>query len=238
MKLSDISHVKVDWMEKFSNDPELKFVLKAGRKLTPWADFRFRQKGQMFFAEHEGEVRFVAHDPRDHNGFGFAHYALVMEDGYDPQAAGWRDCNIIGARDHGSMCNRDVRCYYDPPTNTIHLTGPWSSGSVAMERAFGVATMGVSTLEPEYNNKLRSPRYYQRMQKQGRGWDGTYMAVHYTLDFVREAVDKLAPHLELWQGDYGWTVKLRDMPPKRERRQPQPIGHPLLSEEQSFAVYI
>jgi hypothetical protein len=221
MKIQDIARVEVDWAEKYANDPSLKIILKRDRTISPWGNFRFRQKDRMFFAEFEGEVSFLYHNPGDHNGFGFRKFALRMEDGYDPAQAGWHDCDVKD-RDHGCMMNRPVRCYYDAPTNTIHLTGPWSSNSTAMVQAFGVESMNVSILDGPSRETVRNPAQFERNRRRGWNYEGTFWSAHLTVDFAREVVDTLVPHLELYQGDCGWTVKRRDMPPKNPRRHEKP----------------
>jgi hypothetical protein len=219
MKISDIKTVKVDWMKGYGNDPHLKFILKRDRKLTPWEQFRFVQHGRLFFAEYENEVRFVAHDPGNHSGFGGSAFVLRMADS-------WDECQWV------SGCKP---CKYDPQTRTVTLCGPWSSNATAMSRAF-CPVASADTLEGPSRLTVSSPRYYRQMQKIGRSWDGTYSATHYTLDFVREVIDVHAPHLELYEGDYGWYPVRKGEAPKNPRRNTA-ARDSFLSGEQMAVVF-
>jgi hypothetical protein len=234
MKISDIQTVKADWMEGYGNDPQLKFVLKDGHDLTPWGNFRWHQHGNIFYAEHEGEVHFIAHSRSDHNGFGGAMYELHMADDWTP--ADWHDCDTVQSQWGSGGGSHSVKCWWDANMRILHIKGPWSSSSSSVNRFFGPC-IEVSVLTPQYNNKLRSPKYYESMRKQGRAWDGTYLATACTVEFARQAVDTLAPWLELYEGDYGWYPKKRDEAPKNPRkgRAPSYFGMDL-SREQSRVV--
>lgn len=234
MNIKDIAKIKVNWMEGYVNDPRVTLVLKKDRKLSPSEDFRYRQYGNLFFAELDGEVRFMVHDKRNHNGFGFSRFTLHMADDWD--SSQWKPCSIKGERDHGSMTNRDVSCSLKG--RVLTLTGPWSGNAVLVERLTGVKCISWATLEGPSRESVSNPRWYQKMKRRcGHNYDGTALSTHYTLEFAREVIDTLAPHLELWEADYGWTVKIRDMPPKNPRRLNTPIGDVKLSAEQSIAVY-
>ena len=233
MRISDIAKVKVDWMEGYRNDPYLKFVLKADRKLAPCEVFRYRQSGNLFFAEHEGEVNFVVHDPGDHNGFGGRRFVLRMAEDWSPE--NWHDCSH-NERDFGNGSIRKVSCFYDKETHSVTLTGPWSSGETVVSTRFKPCIY-VSTLEGPSRETIRNPQLYRKMKKQGREYEGTYFATSYTLEFVQEVIAKLAPHLELYQGDYGWYPVIKGEQPKNPRRG-RPVSRctSILSDVQASVV--
>lgn len=235
MQISDIQSVKVDWMEGYRNDPCLKFVLKNGRKRHLWNDFRFRQYGNLFFAELEDEVRFIAHDRNDHNGFGGSVYKMQMVDGYSPAESGFKGCYHHEFKYNSGGGSHVASCKYEPETNCVYITGPWSSGESTVSRLVRPC-VNVAILDPQYNNKLRNPNYYRQMQKLGKAWDGTYCSSSVTLEFAQEAVDKLAPWLDLYQGDYGWYPKWRDMEPKNPAKGRDKRFASEMSDEQSMCV--
>lgn len=244
MNIRDIAKVKIDWMERYANDPRLEIVLKRDRKLIPWENFRFRQYGDLYFACMENEVRFVKHNARNHEGFGGARYVMRMEDSYRSEAGiVWPHCTRqVFEYDppnqclHGKNVTR-VSCHYDSEANTVTLFGPWSSNESYASQVTGVECIHVSVLDGPSRLAISHPKDYNRMQRQGRAYDGTYFATAITLDFAREAVDTFAPHAEMWQGDYGWTVKRRGMDPKNPRRLEGKPGHSDMAGEQLGAIY-
>ncbi len=262
MKMENIARCEINWMEGWANDPHITFVLKRDRKLAPIELFRYRQFGNLFFAEYENEVRFVSHSSNDHNGFGGHIHSMQMHDGYDPSEHGFRIGKITlwektgggqfgweNVDSQGWVCCNSVQtqwgsgggshlacCWYDPILNTVHIKGPWSSGEVFVKKATGVSCISVATLEGPSRESIRNPEWYQRQRRKGIAYTGTPFATSYRVDFVQEVVDRLAPHAELWQGDYGWTVKLRGMEPKNPKRRGSPIGHAMLSGDQNMAV--
>jgi hypothetical protein len=231
MQINDIAKIEINWMEQFANDPHVTFVLKRDRAIAKREDFRYRQYGNLFVAEYQHEVDFCAHDKKDHAGYGGREFILHMADDWYPNRTELNSCTGFNWND------TKHRCSYHPDDHTMHIFGPWSSGPVAVQQLSGIACMDVATLEGNSRETIRNFKWHQKQKKQGRNYTGTAFATNYTLDFVREAIDKLAPHVELWEGDYGWTVKMRDMPPKNTRRRTKPIGHSLMSAEQSAAIF-
>jgi hypothetical protein len=235
MKISDIARIKVDWMERFGNDPHLEFILKRDAVLTPWEQFRFRQFRNLFVAEHEGEVRFVAHDRNDHNGFGGAVYNLHMADDWD--STQFRPCHRTEPRWNSGGGSMEARCQFDSTTRILTLTGPWSGGASGVSRLFR-PVVSLSVLEGRHRNAIRDPKWYHRARKRGHAFDGTAYATACTLEFVQEALDVHAPHLELYEGDFGWYVKRKGDAPKNPRRRTGPVGGiGMLSDEQMSAVF-
>jgi hypothetical protein len=214
MKVSDISRVKVDWMERFGNDPELKFILKNGHSDLPYDQFRWVQYGSLYYAEQENEVAYLAQAHRDHAGFGGSVYRLRMADSWQ-RGQDWQGL-ALSQNAEGWMV-RPCGCRWHPEQQVVELRGPWHCGASRVSRQVK-PILDVAVLKNEYNNMLRSPDYYRRMGKQGRAWDGTYCLKAFTLDFVREVVDKLAPWLDLYEGDYGWYPIYRGMEPKNPRK--------------------
>jgi len=213
VRISDIKRITVDWMEKFGNNPMMEFVLKRDRKLTPRELFRWYQSGNLFYSEHEGEVRYLVHDRSDHNGFGCARFSLHMAEGWEETKEGreWRDCSCI-QHDWGSRCDREVSCRFDRETRILTLQGPWSSGQSVVSSIIG-PVVAVSTLEGPSRTTVNNPDWYHRQKRQGRAYVGTAFATSYTLAFVQEVVDILAPHLWLYEGDFSWyPVRKGDYP--------------------------
>ena len=225
----DVRKVRVDWMEAFGNDPSLTIFLKPGKDRAHLRDMRFRQYGGLFVAERENEVIHVTHSKSDHEGFGGSWWELPMADNYDPIASKWRDCpyRCIGNHhywdDQGRYCYDRNKwdwmpcCRYEGENRIMYLRGPWSGSSVAAGRALGKPIIDVAcqAILPNYGGH-----------------------VCLTVDFCRELVDKFAPHAEMWEGDFGWTVKWRDMPPKNARRFKEQVpGDGLMSDGQNSAIY-
>lgn len=233
MKISDIARIKVDWMEKYSNDPHMTFVLKRDRKLTPWEQFRFHQKGTLFYAECESEIRFVSHDRNDHNGFGGGVYKLHMRDDWD--ASTFRPCSRTEYRWGSGGSTMDVSCRFDADTRILSIKGPWHSGATGVTRAYK-PVMEVATLEGPNRESIRNPAFYHRMRKRGHAHEGTPHSSCYTLDFVQEAIDRLAPHLELYEGDFGHYPVIKGNPPKNPRRGVKSRDGSFLSDQQMSAV--
>jgi hypothetical protein len=233
MKITDIAHIKVNWMETWGNDPGLTFVLKRDRKLTPWEQFRFRQSGSLFYAEHESEIRFISHDRNDHNGFGGAIYTLHMADDWDVST--WRPCSRTERRWMSGGQTMEVSCQFNADTRILSIKGPWHSGATGVTRAYK-PVMEVGTLEGPNRETVRAPEYYHRARKRGRAYDGCATYSCYTLDFVQEAIDRLAPHLELYEGDFGWYPVRKGDTPKNPRRNVRP-HESFLSDEQMSAVF-
>ena len=233
MKISDIAKVKVDWMEQFGNDPQLRFILKAGCDLTPFKQFRFNQSGNLFYAVADCEVKFFRHDRRDHNGFGGSRYDLRMADDWD--ASQWRDCQFDEMLWMSGGARRDVKCeiLHNDGERILSFAGLWSSSAPAAKKFIGDC-VDVSVMPAKYRESLRDAAYLQRQkQKLGiRAYEGLYLASHLTLDFVKEAVDRLAPHLDLYEGDYGWYPMMRDGEPKNPRKGVAYM-HPNMSAEQN-----
>jgi hypothetical protein len=215
MNISDVRKVKINWMEHYGNDPSLTVFLKPGRERIRLRDMKFRQFGRLFVGERDNEVIHVTHSKNNHEGFGGSWYELPMTDDYDPIAAKWRDCPYR----YVSRGVFDWRpcCRYEGETRTMFLRGPWSGSSVSAGNAIGKPIIDVAC-------QAVLPHY------------GGHVCL--TVEFCRELVDKFAPHAEMWEGDFGWTVKWRDMPPKNPRRFASPVaGDGLTSGEQNAAIY-
>jgi hypothetical protein len=230
MKTQDICRVEVEWMEQFGNNPQLQFVLKRDRVLTPSSEFRWNQNGNLFYAVKDGEVRYLYHNRNDHNGFGFAKFELHMADDWD--ASQWKDC-ARHERDFGSRTNRDVCCVLNG--RVLTLTGPWSSGASAVSAQIG-PIVSTSTLEGPSRVTVCNPNWYHRQKRKGRAYQGTAFATNHTLEFVQSAIDVHAPHLEMYEGDYGWYPVRKGDPPKNPRKGRTRVFDPSLSDEQSMAV--
>lgn len=213
MKVADIARVEVEWFERYANNPELRFVLKRYSTLTPSEGFRYKQIGNLFYAEHEGEVRYYAHNRNNHNGFGFAKFVLHMHDDWD--ASTWKNCYRT-EREHGSMCSQDVACVLSG--RTITLTGPWSSGATVASKALGKPVVHCAVLEGRHREAINHPESYQKWRRRGRRYEGTPYSADLTLDFVQEAIDRHAPHLEMYEGDYGWYPVRKGDEPKNPRK--------------------
>ena len=229
MKIEDVRKVKIDWMKGYGNDPFVTIFLKPGRDRFRLRDMQFRQYKNLFVGERDNEVIHVTHSKRDHEGFGGSWYELPMSSDYDVVASGWRDCpyRCTGAHhywdDQNRYCvSRNVFdwmpcCRYEGENRIMYLRGPWSGSSVAAGRAIGKPLIDVAcrAVLPHYGG-----------------------AICLTVEFCRELVDKFAPHAEMWEGDFGWTVKWRDMPPKNPRRyKDQVAGDGLMGAEQNAAIY-
>lgn len=231
MEISDIHRIEVEWMEGYGNNPALLFILKRDKKLTPPSEFRWRQKGDMFYAIHNGEVRYLRHDRNDHNGFGFARFNLHMDDSWDSST--WKGCGR-NEPDFGSRTNRDVTCSLDG--RIVTLTGPWSSGASVVSAIIG-PIVHASTLEGPSRETIRNPEWYHRMKrKNGRAYRGTAFSSDYTLEFVQAAIDIHAPHLEMYEGDYGWYPVRKGDAPKNPRKGRPRVASACLSDEQSMVV--
>lgn len=231
MKISDIARIEVNWWEGWANHPELQFILKRDSCLSPSEVFRYRQHGNLFYAEHDGEVRYYAHDRNNHNGFGFAKFTLHMHDDWD--ASTWSNCKRT-ERDHGGMCSREVQCLLDG--RLVTLTGPWSSGSTAASRALGKPVVHCSALEGRYREAIVNSKWYQRNRRRGRKYEGTPFSCDLTLEFVQEAIDIYAPHLWMYEGDYGWYPLRKGDEPKKPRKGVVRHDEETLSDAQMMAV--
>ena len=126
------------------------------------------------------------------------------------------------------MGSREVLC--SRHDRTVIITGPWSGNSSTISRTFQ-PIVEVSVLTNKYNNRLRSPRWYQKNKKSGRAWDGTYVRCAITLELARAIIDTCAPHLELYQGDSAWYPMIRGGKPKNPRRGHVETNEHLSSEQ-------
>ena len=229
MHISDVRKVNIDWMLQYGNDPTVTVFLKPGRERVWLRDMKFRQFGRLFVGERDNEVIHVTHSKNDHEGFGGSWYELPMADDYDPIAAKWLDCPYRCTGQHyywdsaGRYCVShnvfDWRpcCRYEGETRTMFLRGPWSGSSVSAGNAIGkpIIDVACNAVLPHYGGH-----------------------VCLTVEFCRELVDKFAPHAEMWEGDFGWTVKWRDMPPKNPRRFREMVtGDGMCSGEQNAVIY-
>ena len=235
MNVSDIAKVKVNWMERSSNDPHVTFVLKRDRQLAPREERRYQKFGDLFVSIHENEVDYLAHDRNDHNGFGGYVWRLRMVDGFN--GSDFKPCKRTEPQWGSGGGFHHAHCYYETDTNTCIIKGPWLGSPVSVERVTGIKCINIATLEGPSRNSVAHPKYFRSMRKLGRAWDGTAIGTTYTLDFAREVIDRLKPEIELWEGDYGWTVKWRDMPPKNPRKRVQPVGDLTASADQCAAIY-
>jgi hypothetical protein len=233
MNIKDIAKVKVDWMEQFGNDPQLKFVLKYGCDLQPNDSFRFHQSGNIFYAESENEVRFYRHDRGDHNGFGGSKFKLHMADDWD--ASQWHDCSNHERVWMGGGAMRLAECNLNG--RILSIFGPWSSSAVMVEPFIGPC-MDVRVLPAKYRDSLRNPAYFLRQRKRlgPKASEGLYLQCHLTVAFVRETLDRLAPWLDLYEGDYGWYPIMRDMEPKNPRKGRRYPLHENMSAEQNLIL--
>jgi hypothetical protein len=236
VKISDIARVDVNWMEGCRNDPGLRFVLKRDRELTPSSEFRYKQSGNIFYAVHESEVRFVAHNRNDHNGFGFARFDLHMHDDWD--ASQWKPCQQLDGkplvqRDFGSMSYREVSCTLEG--RILHLTGPWSSGASVVSKIIG-PVVDVSVLTGPNRETIRNPKWYHRNKRRNRAYEGMHYAANLTLEFVQEAIDVHAPHLEMYEGDFGWYPVRKGDQPKNPRKGIQRPADLMLDDTQAMVV--
>ena len=213
MKVSDVRHVKVEWMEGFSNDPGLNFILKRGADIAPNESYRWNQTGSLYWAELDGQFKYLAQSHRDHEGFGGSIYTLAMSPEWAPESREW---GMLDQDAEGWMVRR-CGCKYHPDRRSVMLRGPWHCGASRVSREVR-PILDVGILTNEYNNRLRIPRYYQRMQRQGRAWDGTYLNCGVTLEFCQAVIDVHAPHLELYEGDYGWYPVRKGDDPKNPRK--------------------
>lgn len=252
MRVEDIKYIEVDWMEQYRNDPALKFVLKQERKVAAPSDFRYRTglpapviktleafrlpvtpAKNLFWAVHENEVQFYMHDRNDHSGFGSRQFQLHMAN--DWEASDWKNCR--GER-YDPTSGFNVPCCF-LEGRILTLKGPWSSGASGVSKFIGLI-VSVATLEGEYRDTIRAPVHYH---KNKRKWpttmsrsSGVAYSCHYTLAFVQEAIDKLAPHLELYEGDYGWYPVRKGDAPKNPRKGNRRVSSSMLSDEQCMVV--
>lgn len=239
MKVNDVARVEVEWFPTFVNDPEIRLILKRDRELTMSTVFRWRGCAQpgwshMFYTEHEGEVQFLLHNPRDHEGFGWRQYHLHMADDWDPNVAKWVGCNKLEF-DCGAGFNRKVECTFNPHTRMLTLTGPWSSGASAVSRLLR-PVISAATLTGPNRLTVSNPDYYHRMKRQGRAHQGTPYSTYYTLAFMQEVIDTHAPWLELYNGDYGhYPVRKGDAPKNPRKGRPR-VSCLDLSDDQCRAI--
>jgi hypothetical protein len=71
--------LKVDWHEKFANDPSLKVLVN---KMPEREELRYLcLEERMYFAEKDGYVNFFVHQPRDETGYGGRTFNVTMLDG-------------------------------------------------------------------------------------------------------------------------------------------------------------
>lgn len=238
MEVRNIKRIEVNWMEGWGNDPHLTFVLKRDCVLTPESEFRYRQYGRLFYAVHANEVRFVMHDPNDHNGFGGHRYDLRMAEDWD--ATQFHGCQRTEPQWDSGGGSMTAKCWQDTNEHgvrVVHLTGPWSSGASVVSKCIGQPVISVGTLTGPNRETVRNLEWYHRRKRQGRAYLGTAYATKYTLEFVQLAIDALAPHLELYEGDYGWyPVRKGDKPKNPRRRMDRKPFDPYRSDEQSRAV--
>ena len=237
MKLSDIAMVRANWMEGYGNDPRLEIILKTGCDVAKLSDFRFHQSGELFWAELGGEVSFFHHNRGDHNGFAGSEYVLHMADDWD--ASQWKDCNRVehtwmSYSTHLANCHLEGR--------TLHLKGPWSSGESIVSKLIGPC-VGVSIMPGSWRNSVRHPHYYQknvkRLAKLGRkAYEGLFFSRSLTLDMARQIIDVHAPHLDLYEGDFGWYPMIRGGDPKNPRKGLKRLGSPYMSDEQAHICSI
>ena len=163
-----------------------------------------------------GEVRFVFHSPNDHAGFGGAHYAMKMRDDWTPRPLGCSKCRI--------------------EDRTVHLYGPWSSSASAVTRAIR-PVVSASIMPGKYREAIRNPNYYHRMKRRGRAYEGLFIGTAITLEFAREIIDRFAPHLDLYEGDFGWVPMIRGGEPKNPRRNRKPSRFSEgMSDEQAMVI--
>lgn len=223
MHIEDIARVEIDWMQGYVNDPRIKIILKRGKKMAAWEDFRFDSSGNLFYSVLDNEVIFYSHDRNNHDGFGGRCFPLRMKDDWTPECAGWRDC---------------IHCGFDPESHILTLCGPWKISEVSLSRIVGEC-VAVSAIDGDDRESVRNPNRFQRHKRRfgKNAYAGTFTATSVTLEFARLAVDTLAPSYEMWQVDYGcWTVKKRGLPPKNPRRHPDPVFVSNMSAEQSAAI--
>ena len=68
---------RVDWYLEFANSPKLILLVD---KIPDSDDFVFEQRGNLYFAEKDGGVRFFAYSGPD-RGFAGRHFPIKMNDG-------------------------------------------------------------------------------------------------------------------------------------------------------------
>lgn len=210
--LNKIAKVRVNWMEGYANDPQLVFVFKRDAELVPLEEFRYDQIKNTFYAVKDDEVQYYTHNRNDHNGFASRQFHLHMADSWD--ASQWKDCCTV-QYDYGARYER--RAYCTLKGRILTLTGPWSSGASYISKLIG-PVVHVSVLTGSNRETIRNPQRYHWAKRRGRAYEGLHYAADFTLEAVQAAIDKYAPHLEMYEGDYGWYPVRKGDTPKNPRR--------------------
>lgn len=103
---------KIDWMEKWSNNPEL---VVAVEDWPSSEEFRYEQRGNLFFAEKDGAVSFFSHSGKDENlgGYGGDEFKIRMIDGTEKILKGpWSSRSGVMNRE-GFTESVEVRLFED-----------------------------------------------------------------------------------------------------------------------------
>lgn len=230
MKVSDVAKVQVDWMEGFGNWPRLILVLKRDAEVAPRESFRWKEHDGLFYAEHEGEVRFVYHDRNDHQGFGGSEFKLQMDDSWD--ASTFRPCHRT-ERAWMSDRHREHNCTLDGRTVTI--CGPWHCGSSELTPVLG-PVVEITVIEGKdrtcFKNlkALKRERAYAKAGKRF-AYEGSPTSCTLKLSLLQEIIDRHAPHLEMYQGDLCYFPMLKGGQPKCPRKDVS-VRESKLSDEQ------
>jgi len=73
-----VLNARVDWYTGWNNDPKLEILVD---KLPDDKSMRYEKRGEFYFAELEGLVRFFIHDAQNGTGFGGSTFVVTMKDG-------------------------------------------------------------------------------------------------------------------------------------------------------------
>lgn len=235
MNHKDIAFVDINWMERWGNEPTITIVLK--RDIVHKTDYTFINKGDDFLGDCDGIYRFYHHARNNHRGFGGSYYPLKMKPGHDPIAHGWKTCAST-ERDYTNHDYKEHCCYYSEDSHIVHLFGPWSSNAMHMSEVFGIELVELAIVDGPSRPTLYP--HYHKWKRQGKMFSRTGGGTHISmlLEDARSIIDTFVPHVELWRGDYSWTVKRRGMAPKNPRRRPDNFQvYSDTSAEQNMVIY-
>lgn len=78
----NIKGAKVDWLEKWSNSPELNILVDEiiDHNLLKYKKNETNLGNVLYFGEYNGVVSFFCHSPKDESGYGGRTFTLTLED--------------------------------------------------------------------------------------------------------------------------------------------------------------
>ena len=117
-------YLGVEWFETWANDPVLRIFMTEDRQSTNLALMRYEQKGDDFWAEHKGLVRFF-HYPGPGNGYGGRSFTITMKNG---------SARVLKGPWSGS-CREMNKIFPESMPCSIHTEKGRYAGSILVEKA-------------------------------------------------------------------------------------------------------